>query len=129
MSSIEVKNFDNPDESNTSFNNAKMDIVKVGDQRVMRLTLQPGWKWPPGFVESNLGYMTLDSIPKPTPMKATMDEKIYWFQPLAMASLQRLQELRYLQELPCISFCKHFSKVVSCAFFAAIQCSCDSICS
>ena len=22
-----------------------MDIVKVGDQRVMRLTLQPGWKW------------------------------------------------------------------------------------
>ena len=29
----------------TQFNNAKMDIVKVGDQRVMRLTLQPGWKW------------------------------------------------------------------------------------
>ena len=45
MSSIEVKSFDNPDESNTSFNNAKMDIVKVGDQRVMRLVLQPGWKW------------------------------------------------------------------------------------
>ena len=38
MSSIEVKTFDNPDESNTSFNNAKMDIVKIGDQRVMRLT-------------------------------------------------------------------------------------------
>ena len=45
MSSIEVKTFDNPDESNTSFNNAKMDIVKVGDQRVMRLVLQPGWQW------------------------------------------------------------------------------------
>jgi hypothetical protein len=45
MSSIEVKSFDNPDESNTSFNNAKMDIVKIADQRVMRLTLQPGWKW------------------------------------------------------------------------------------
>ena len=45
MSSIEVKTFDNPDESNTSFNNAKMDIVKIGDQRVMRLVLQPGWKW------------------------------------------------------------------------------------
>ena len=45
MGSIEVKNFDNQNESNTSFNNAKMDIVKVGDQRVMRLTLQPGWKW------------------------------------------------------------------------------------
>ena len=45
MSSIEVKTFDNPDESNTSFNNVKMDIVKVGDQRVMRLVLQPGWQW------------------------------------------------------------------------------------
>ena len=32
MSSIEVKTFDNPDESNTSFNNAKMDIVKIGDE-------------------------------------------------------------------------------------------------
>ncbi len=45
MSSIEVKTFDNPDESNTNFKNAKIDIVKVGDQRVMRLVLQPGWKW------------------------------------------------------------------------------------
>ena len=44
MSSIEVKTFDNPDESNTNFKNAKIDIVKVGDQRVMRLVLQPGWK-------------------------------------------------------------------------------------
>ena len=40
-----VKTFDNPDESNTNFKNAKIDIVKVGDQRVMRLVLQPGWKW------------------------------------------------------------------------------------
>ena len=45
MSSIEVKTFDDPDESNTNFKNAKIDIVKVGDQRVMRLVLQPGWKW------------------------------------------------------------------------------------
>ena len=29
MSSIEVKTFDNPDESNSSFKNAKIDIVKV----------------------------------------------------------------------------------------------------
>ena len=28
-----------------NFNNAKIDIVKVGDQRIMRLVLQPGWKW------------------------------------------------------------------------------------
>ena len=41
MSSIEVKTFDNPDESKRNLENAKIDIVKV-DQRVM-LVLQPGW--------------------------------------------------------------------------------------
>ena len=45
MASVEVKSFDHPDESNSNFNNAQIDIVKVGDQRVMRLKLQPGWKW------------------------------------------------------------------------------------
>ena len=45
MSSIEVKSFNNPDEINTAFNNAKMETVNVGGQKVMRLTLQPGWKW------------------------------------------------------------------------------------
>ena len=45
MSSIEIKNFNNPDETNTKFNNAKIDAVNVGGQRVNRLTLQPGWKW------------------------------------------------------------------------------------
>ena len=45
MSSIEVKSFNNPDEVNTAFNNAKMETVNVGGQKVMRLTLQPGWKW------------------------------------------------------------------------------------
>ena len=65
MSSIEVKTFDNPDESNTSFNNAKMDIVKIGDQRVMRLTLQPGCKtnlitlWSPIFTISILALLKL----------------------------------------------------------------------
>jgi hypothetical protein len=46
MSSIEVKSFDKTDEVNTDFDNAKIDAVKkVGNQRVLRLTLQPGWQW------------------------------------------------------------------------------------
>ena len=45
MASVEVKSFDKPDEANSGFKNAQIDIVKVGDQRVMRLKLQPGWKW------------------------------------------------------------------------------------
>jgi len=36
MSSIEIKNFNNPDETNTKFNNAKIDAVNVGGQRVNR---------------------------------------------------------------------------------------------
>ena len=61
MSSIEVKTFDNPDESNTSFNNAKMDIVKIGDQRVMRLVLQPGWKWSQAY-KMQFGCSRFDSL-------------------------------------------------------------------
>ena len=45
MSSIEVKSFVDAEEINTSFNNAKIEAVNVGGQRVVRLTLRPGWKW------------------------------------------------------------------------------------
>ena len=45
MSSIEVKSFSSADEVNTDFNNARIDAVNVGGQRVIQLTLQPGWKW------------------------------------------------------------------------------------
>ena len=45
MAGVEVKSFDNADEVNNNFNNAKIEAVKVGDQRVMKLTLQPGWQW------------------------------------------------------------------------------------
>ena len=45
MSSIEVKSFSNADEVNISFPNAKIEAVNVGGQRVLKLTLQPGWKW------------------------------------------------------------------------------------
>ena len=45
MSSVEVKSFANADETNDNFNNAKIEAVNVGNQRIMKLTLQPGWKW------------------------------------------------------------------------------------
>lgn len=45
MSGINVKHFDAPDQTINDFKNAKIDEVKVGDQKVSRLTLSPGWKW------------------------------------------------------------------------------------
>ena len=45
MAGIEVKSFDKADEVNDNFNNAKIEAVKVGNQRLMKLTLQPGWQW------------------------------------------------------------------------------------
>ena len=45
MSSVEVKSFSNADEVNNNFNNAKIEAVNVGGQRIMKLSLQPGWKW------------------------------------------------------------------------------------
>ena len=45
MAGVEVKSFDKADEVNDNFNNAKIEAVKVGNQRVMKLTLQPGWQW------------------------------------------------------------------------------------
>lgn len=45
MESVEVKSFSAADEVNTSFNHATIEAVKVGGQRVIRLTLEPGWKW------------------------------------------------------------------------------------
>jgi hypothetical protein len=45
MSSVEVKSFANADEINDNFNNAKIEAVNVGGQRIMKLSLEPGWKW------------------------------------------------------------------------------------
>ena len=45
MSSIEVKSFSNAEDVNNNFDNARIEAVKVGGQRVVRLTLQPGWNW------------------------------------------------------------------------------------
>ena len=41
---IEIKDFNNPDDQNNNFNNATVDVVKVGDQRMMRITAEPGWR-------------------------------------------------------------------------------------
>ena len=40
MNSVEVKSFANADEINDNFNNAKIEAVNVGNQRIMKLTLQ-----------------------------------------------------------------------------------------
>jgi len=44
MPSIEVKSFDQAEEVNEP-NNARVEAVTVGGQRVLRLHLKPGWKW------------------------------------------------------------------------------------
>ena len=45
MAGVEVKTFDKADEVNDNFNNAKIEAVNVGGQRIMKLSLEPGWKW------------------------------------------------------------------------------------
>ena len=45
MSSIEVKNFSNEADEVAEPNNARVETVKVGGQKIMKLTIQPGWKW------------------------------------------------------------------------------------
>jgi mannose-6-phosphate isomerase-like protein (cupin superfamily) len=41
---LEVKRFDTPDETRT-FKKGKLDLVKIGDKVIGRITLKPGWKW------------------------------------------------------------------------------------
>ena len=43
--SSESKSFSKPDQEFTQFNNAHMAHVNVGGQRVIKITLTPGWKW------------------------------------------------------------------------------------
>ena len=45
MASIEVKNFAKDADEVSTPNNARVETVNVGGQRVMKLTVQPGWKW------------------------------------------------------------------------------------
>ena len=45
MSSIEIKNFANDADEVATPNNARVETVNIGGHRVMKLTVQPGWKW------------------------------------------------------------------------------------
>jgi quercetin dioxygenase-like cupin family protein len=45
MASMEVKNFDSPDETRPFEGKGKADVVVVGGKEVGRFTGEPGWKW------------------------------------------------------------------------------------
>ena len=44
MAALEIKNMNSPDETR-SLPKTKGEIVKVGEQVIMRSTFEPGWKW------------------------------------------------------------------------------------
>ena len=45
MATIEVKNFEKDADEVSTPNNARVETVNISGQRVMKLTIQPGWKW------------------------------------------------------------------------------------
>ncbi|HEY8640648.1 MAG TPA: cupin domain-containing protein [Solirubrobacterales bacterium] len=45
MASIEIKNFDSPDEVRPFEGKGKAEVVNIGGQVVGRGTFEPGWKW------------------------------------------------------------------------------------
>ena len=44
MAEAEQKTFTEPDETR-SFELGQLDLLKIGDSEIGRLTLQPGWRW------------------------------------------------------------------------------------
>jgi hypothetical protein len=44
MAQAEQKHFDKADETRT-FGQGRLDLVRLGDAEIGRLTLQPGWRW------------------------------------------------------------------------------------
>jgi quercetin dioxygenase-like cupin family protein len=44
MSAAEQRSFEKADETRT-FENGKVDLVKIGGSEIGRLILQPGWRW------------------------------------------------------------------------------------
>ena len=40
----ELKKLGNPDETRT-FEHGRVDLVRIGDAEIGRLTLEPGWRW------------------------------------------------------------------------------------
>jgi uncharacterized cupin superfamily protein len=45
MASIEVKNFDSPDETRPFEGNGRADVVQVAGRTIGRGTFEPGWRW------------------------------------------------------------------------------------
>ncbi|MBT3787997.1 MAG: cupin domain-containing protein [Alphaproteobacteria bacterium] len=45
MASLETKDFATEADEVMTRNNARIEVVNVGGQRVMKLTAQPGWRW------------------------------------------------------------------------------------
>ena len=45
MASIEVKNFDSPDEVRAFEGNGQAKVVQVAGQTIGRGTFEPGWRW------------------------------------------------------------------------------------
>jgi hypothetical protein len=42
---MQSKNFDNPDEVRNPSEKTKIEVLKLGDQEVARMTFAPGWRW------------------------------------------------------------------------------------
>jgi hypothetical protein len=45
MASVEVKNFDSPDETRPFEDKGKADVLQIGGQVVGRGVFEPGWRW------------------------------------------------------------------------------------
>jgi ethanolamine utilization protein EutQ (cupin superfamily) len=45
MASMEVKNFDSPDETRPFEGKGQAEVLNIGGQVVGKNTLEPGWKW------------------------------------------------------------------------------------
>jgi uncharacterized cupin superfamily protein len=45
MASVEVKNFDSPDETRQFEGNGKADVVQIGGRTIGKGTFEPGWRW------------------------------------------------------------------------------------
>ena len=45
MASMEVKNFDSPDETRSFEGKGQAEVLNIGGQVVGRATFEPGWKW------------------------------------------------------------------------------------
>ena len=45
MASLTKKSFENPDETRKPSDKTKVDVVKIGDDTIMMMTFEPGWKW------------------------------------------------------------------------------------